>query len=101
MNPVSSLVLIICAMLLPGMGFFPGIIMDTVADMGASFLQITPLSRKLSYFSITNITGAIISFIIGSVIYLVAVRFWLMKRISPDTPERQYVNRLPHWMDLE
>ena len=34
-------------------------------------------------------------------IYLVAVRFWLMKRISPDTPERQYVNRLPHWMDLE
>ncbi len=101
MNPVSSLVLIICAMLLPVMGFFPGIIMDTVADMGASFLQITPLSRKLSYFSITNITGAIISFIIGSVIYLVAVRFWLMKRISPDTPERQYVNRLPHWMDLE
>lgn len=101
MNKVSASVLIICASLLPVMGFFPSLIMDSIASMGESFLQMASLPQKLSYFSLTNLSGAMISLIVGAVVYFVIVRLWLMKRSGPATSAREYVNRLPRWMDLE
>ncbi len=101
MNKISASVLTVCASLLPIMGIFPGIIMDGIADMGQTFLQTKPLTEALSYFSFTNLSGAVISLIIGALFYAIAVRFWLMKRPDPEVSARAYVNRLPHWMDLE
>lgn len=101
MRRTSASVLVISATLLPLMGLLPGIIMDPVADMGQAFLQTSPLPEPLSYFSLKNLSGAAISLFIGALLYFVVVRFWLMKRTNQQETERRYVNRLPHWMDLE
>lgn len=101
MNKVSASVLTISATLLPIMGIVPDVIMNGIADMGEEFLQITPFTEKLSYFSLTNLKGAAISLMIGVLLYFVVVRLLLMKRTGETPSTRIYVNRLPHWMDLE
>lgn len=101
MNKVSTSVLFISATLLPIMGLLPHIIMDGMASMGETFLQIATLPQKVSYFSLSNINGAMISLGIGAALYFVVVRLWLMKRSGSVASAREYVNRLPRWMDLE
>lgn len=101
MNKVSASVLAVSASLLPLMGFLPGVIMDGMADMGQTFLQTAALEEAISYFSLTNLSGAAVSLLIGTALYFVVVRLMLMKRTDADSSTRIYVNRLPHWMDLE
>lgn len=101
MNKISTSVLFISATLLPIMGLLPHIIMDGMASMGETFLQIATLPQKVSYFSLSNINGAMISLGIGAALYFVVVRLWLMKRSGSVASAREYVNRLPRWMDLE
>ncbi len=101
MNKVSASVLALSATLLPLMGFFPGIIMNGIADMGQEFLQITSLSESFSYFSLTNLRGAAVSLAIGALVYFTVVRLWLMKQTDSNIPARIYIDCLPRWMDLE
>ena len=66
MNKVSAFALGLSATLLPVMGFFPGIVMDGLADMGQGFLQIEEAGHKVAYFSLTNLKVDAISIIIGA-----------------------------------
>lgn len=79
MNRASAFALTISAALLPLMGFLPGIVMDGIADMGQSFLR-AEVMEKVSYFSFSNLKGALISLIFGALIYCLIVRFLLMKK---------------------
>lgn len=99
MNRTSAFALIASAILLPLMGLLPGVLMDGIADMGQSFLQAGAM-EKISYFSIDNIRGALISLVFGALIYGVIVRFLLMRKQSASA-ERSYVNLWPSWLDLE
>ena len=94
MNGQSAFALTGSAVLLPVMGFFPSIVMDRCADLGQSFLHAAPLEHAVHYFSLTNLSGAAISIVIGAVLYFGVVRTWMMYR-------HQYVNRWPAWLDLE
>lgn len=126
MNKISSFALGLSATLLPIMGFFPGIVMDGLADMGQGFMQIEEAVHKVAYFSLANLKGAVISLVIGALVYLVIVRMWMMKKVlfvdaamlscashvqsgqvrneqmpdSAKTPKR-YVNRWYRYLDLE
>lgn len=110
MNRTSAFALTASAVLLPLMGLLPGIIMDGIADMGQSFLRAETM-EKISYFSLNNLKGALISLVFGALIYGFVVRFLLMKKSSAKTPDSQnqrndtaakyYVNLWPAWMDLE
>lgn len=116
MNHASAFALTVSAVLLPLMGLLPGIVMDGIADMGQSFLR-TEAMEKISYFSLNNLKGALISLVFGALIYGFVVRFLLMKKssavaldsenaahspsmIRADT-KKYYVNSMPAWMDLE
>lgn len=99
MNRASAFALAISAALLPLMGFLPGIVMDGIADMGQSFLR-AEVMEKVSYFSFSNLKGALISLIFGALIYCLIVRFLLMKKESGGG-EKYYINRMPVWLDLE
>ena len=98
-NRASAFALTISAALLPLMGFLPGIVMDGIADMGQSFLR-AEVMEKVSYFSFSNLKGALISLIFGALIYCLIVRFLLMKKESGGG-EKYYINRMPVWLDLE
>lgn len=99
MNRTSAFALTLSATLLPIGGFLPNIVMDGIADMGQAFLHASE-AEQVSYFSATNLRGALISLIIGGLLYVCFVRTLLQKR-SADGGARHYVNRWPAWLDLE
>ena len=99
MNRASTFALTVSAGLLPLMGLLPGFVMDGIADMSQSFLQ-TETVEKVSYFSLGNLKGALISLVFGTLIYGFVVRFLLMRR-GNKAEVRNYVNRWPVWLDLE
>lgn len=101
MNKVSAFALVLSATLLPVMGFFPGIVMDGLADIGQGFMQTAGTGHKVAYFSLTNLKGAAISLVIGAAVYLIIVRLWLMKKTSASSSVRSYVNRWYKYLDLE
>lgn len=99
MNRASAFALTVSAGLLPLMGLLPGFVMDGIADMSQSFLQ-TETVEKVSYFSLGNLKGALISLVFGTLIYGFVVRFLLMRR-GNKAEARNYVNHWPVWLDLE
>lgn len=98
MNVQSKAVLTVSALLLPLMGFLPGIVMDFIADRGVSLMNGGILEESIHYFSLTNLKGAVISVVIGGVLYGLVVRPLLMKKTEAG---REYVNRWPSKLDLE
>jgi hydrogenase-4 component B len=97
MHPVSAAALTVSAIVLPVMGLFPKLTMDKVADLEMAFMKLSE-AEDVSYFSLENMKGGVISIAIGVVVYLVFVRLLLMKK---EGAVRVYVNRFPAWMDLE
>ena len=97
MNKVSAFALTVSATLLPVMGFLPGIVMNTMADLGQSFLQGGE-AEAITYFSFGNLKGGLISIGIGVLIYLVVVRMWLIRKEEGTTV---YLNRWNPYLDLE
>ncbi len=98
MNGLSATVLTISATLLPIMGLLPGQVMSRVADLGQGFMQVEKEAGKVAWFSFENLKGAVISILIGAIIYLVIVRFWMMKK---ENGSIVYINRWNQYLDLE
>ena len=98
MNGLSATVLTISATLLPIMGLLPGQVMSRVADLGQGFMQVEKEADKMAWFSLENLKGAAISILIGAIIYLVIVRFWMMKK---ENGSIVYINRWNQYLDLE
>lgn len=103
MNRTSAAALAVSATLLPLMGFLPNIVMDGMADMGQTFLR-AEAAEKVAYFSVGNLRGSFISLVFGALIYGFIVRPLLMKQPEENMSEhaqKQYINRIPAWLDLE
>lgn len=98
MNLQSKLALLGSAVLIPVMGCLPNLIMDRIADAGTTMMNVPPLLEQVQYFSGSNLKGSFISIGIGVVLYLVVVRFLLMKKTENG---REYADRWPKWIDLE
>lgn len=94
MNPVSATVLTVSALFMPAAGMMPYRLMDKIADFGRNFMYVEELEHSISYFSLTNLKGSLISIVIGIIIYLVIVRKCLLK-------DGVYLNHWPKYMDLE
>ena len=99
MNPVSTAVLGICMVIFPVMGALPHLTMDKIADAGQSFMGLEEFHHSVAYFSLTNLKGALISIVIGSFLYLVVVRNWMMRKNKRGV--NVYLNRWPKILDLE
>ncbi len=97
MNRVSAFALTVSATLLPLMGFFPGIIMNMLADMGQGFMQVKE-AGEIAYFSPGNLRGGFISVLIGIIIYFAVVRTWLIRK---ENGKAVYLNRWNPYLDLE
>lgn len=93
MNLQSSAALTISAVLLLVWGLFPHQIMDRAAELGQSFMHLEETGEVVAYFSMKNLSGAVISIAIGTFVYVCVVRRFLMKDA--------YINAWPAWMDLE
>lgn len=97
MNKISAFALTVSATLLPVMGFFPGSVMNGLADMGQDLWHVEK-TENAAYFSLANLKGGLISIGIGALIYLIIVRLWMIKK---EEGQSVYVNRWYRYFDLE
>ncbi len=94
MNPVTTFALGGSALLLLVWGLFPHGLMDRAAGAAQGFFRIEAFGEVISYFSWSNLSGALISISIGVIVYVFIIRGLLMKN-------RRYINAWPAWLDLE
>ena len=99
MNKMSKTVLGICAVLFPVMGILPDRFMTWMADLGQTFMGTEETAEQIHWFSITNLSGSLISILLGVAVYLLIVRGWMMRKQADDSKE--YVNCWPAVLDLE
>ena len=70
---------------------FDDFLMDKMQVVGGSY----PVGEKISYFSLEMLKGALISIVIGILLYAVVVRLCLMNK------EKEYRYVVPKWVSLE
>ena len=76
------------------LGMAPNWGMDSLAAVARSFLHGEGPEHAVAYFSAVNLRGAAISIVVGSLVYLLVVRRWLIRRGT-------YIDPIPKWMNLE
>lgn len=94
MGPLSSIALLGSAIMIPVFGLFSHDVMDRIAAFGSGFSASEKLSHAVSYFSLENLKGAVISAAVGAIVYFGIVRRWMYR-------DGKYVERWPAYVDLE
>lgn len=98
MNVGSGFALTLSALVLFLWGFFPNSIMEKAAEFAQSLMHLEETGHVVSYFSLTNLSGALISIVIGALVYVLVIRELLMKK---EAGAARYVDRWPSWFDME
>ena len=100
MNPVSAAALTVSAGILLVWGLFPHQLMDRFAETAQGFMNFHPHGEPhiVAYFSFVNLKGALISIVIGVLVYLFFICKILVRRQEDTT---MYVNLWPKWLDME
>lgn len=88
------------AVLLLIWGLFPHSIMDRAAVIGQGLMHLEEEGHVVSYFSLQNLSGAVISIAVGAVVYLLVIRRYLMRAEGAKGSDI-YVNAWPEWLDME
>ena len=99
MNRQSAFALGISALILPLIGMLPNVFMTGMAELGQGFMHGESPEHAIAFFSWTNLKGALISLVIGAVVYFSFIRTCLMK--TDENGNRVYVDVWPAWLDLE
>ena len=99
LSAASSAVLLICAVLLPVLGFAPDRIMIPISRFCQEFMHGEDPAHAVHFFEWENVKGAVASLAAGAIIYILIVRLCLMAK---DKEGRSvYVNRWPSFIDIE
>lgn len=76
-------------------GLLPGQISDRIADWSQSLFYVEDLQEQVHYFSGTNLKGALISLLIGAILYFVVIRYCMVKE------DKSYGDYWPKWWDAQ
>lgn len=105
MNRESGFALTVSALALLVWGLFPHTIMDRAAQLGQGLMHLEESGHAVAYFSLKNLSGALISIGIGALVYLLVIRKFLMKDTQTAGKKKQtartYINSWPVWLDME
>jgi len=95
----SAAVLLLCAIMMPVLGFSPYAFMMPMAAFGQSFMQGTDFYTQVSFYDVPTLIGALPSLAIGAVVYLFIVRGCLMAK--DEEGRSVYLNLWPVGLDIE
>lgn len=98
MNGESAFALAGSAALLFIWGLLPYAVMDRAARLGQGFMNLEEFGERVSYFSIGNLSGALVSIVIGLAVYLLIRKFLIQEE---GQGVYRYVDLWPKWLDLE
>ena len=100
MGPASIFALGCSAVILFVWGLLPRFTMDRAAELAQGFMGLKEAGHSVAYFSLTNLRGALISIVIGALVYAFVIRKLLMKR-EDGAQVKVYISVWPKWLDLE
>ncbi|MFI3176831.1 MAG: complex I subunit 5 family protein [Eubacteriales bacterium] len=80
MNPLTTVVFLVSACVVPVLGMLPTLVTDPILDYGLSFFQVHELEESMHYFAFANLKGAMISVTVGIILYIVAIRKFSLKK---------------------
>ena len=100
MGPASIFALGGSAVILFAWGLLPRFTMDRAAELAQEFMGLQETGHSVAYFSLINLRGALISIVIGTLVYFFVIRKFLMKR-EDGALMKAYVDVWPKWLDLE
>lgn len=98
MSPLSTIALLIPALILLILGIFPNIA-DSIAGITKPFMNSTILDHSIDYFIWINLKGIVTSLIIGVMVYFIMIRGFLIKRDEDDN--LIYIDSWPKGLYLE
>lgn len=100
MSKITSGILIACACFAWILGTLPTVFMNRIARIGDGFISGIGFEEKaIRYFSLSNLSGALISLGIGVLVYFGFIRvFFMRKRKNGGT---YYQKIWPEWISLE
>lgn len=99
MSPLSMVVIGLSSFILPVLGFLPELTSNNLATLAASFFNVDAHHLHFpNYFEWVNLKGAVISLVIGLLVYFLFIRLVSIKKIDN---KKVYVDLWPSWLDLE
>jgi len=99
MTKLSSAVLLVCALILPVLGFMPYLFMIPIGTFGQEIMMRYYPPYAVDFLAWMNVRGALMSILIGIIIYTFIVRICLMGK---DAEGRAvYLNLWPKNWDIE
>jgi hydrogenase-4 component B len=97
---LSKLAVGLCALPIPFIGLLPNIVARNVAGYGFVNSYVNYMyefeNQSVSYFSLKNLSGALISIAAGAVVYVLIVRLIMLRKKGEG-----YRDIFPKWLDME
>ena len=93
-SPLTKVILVVSALIIPTLGLIPNILNIPLTGLAMEFFNLEPLHHSIHFTSWVCLEGAVISLGIGTIIYFLIIRLFLIKK-------NQYLDVWPKWMDLE
>ena len=93
-SPLSKGVLLVSCSLLPLIGILPNIINLNIISKANEFFHVEAFSHRINFFSVECLKGALISLVIGVIVYFVFIRLLLRQK-------GKYIDVIPSFLDLE
>lgn len=104
--PVLTKVAIgVCVLPIPLIGILPNLVAKPIAEYGLVQFGLSALlehhQENMHYYSMENLSGALISIVVGTIVYLFVVQFWMLGRRFSNKHEKGYYELFPAWLNLE
>ena len=107
-NYMSMLTIVeigVCALPIPLIGILPNMVAKPIAEYGLVQFGLSALlehhQENMHYYSMENLSGALISIIVGAIVYLLIVRFWMLGKFFSNKHENGYRELFPTWLNVE
>ncbi|MFV0314419.1 MAG: sodium:proton antiporter, partial [Anaerotignum sp.] len=99
MNKLSAITLTVVAIGVPILGMFPHQTAEKIAELSYDFMGAHAPEHAVHYFAWVNLKGAVITLILGALVYFLFIRTVLMAR--DENGVKVYVDRWPSALSLE
>ncbi len=93
----------VCALPIPLIGLLPNLVAEPVAAYGLVRFGLSEQLRHqqeyIHFFSLKNLSGALITITVGAAVYFVVVRFMMLRGLSSN--QKGYRDIFPSWLNME
>lgn len=101
----GKLAIAVCALPIPFIGMLPDLVARPVAEYGLVRFGLSELlehqQENIHYYSLKNLSGALISITVGVAVYFLVVRMLMLRGVFSNKKEEGYRDLFPSWLNLE